>query len=200
MLYYRIINAIYARLFAIFLGFRFKKYGRKTSIIFPAGIEGAEHISLANNVYIGYKSYLAAKPLKEDLGCVLQIGAGTSIGRFNHIYATGQIIIGENVLTANNVYISDNLHGYGDPDVPIMQQPVIQKRSVEIGSGSWLGHGVCVIGVKIGRHCVVGANSVVTHDIPDHCVVVGVPAKIIRRYDHASRHWRATLDDGTFVE
>ncbi|WP_289818532.1 DapH/DapD/GlmU-related protein, partial [uncultured Duncaniella sp.] len=69
---------------------------------------------------------------------------------------------------------------------------------VRIGEGSWLGVGVSVLGANIGRHCVIGANAVVTKDIPDYCVAAGIPARIIKRYDFDSREWRKTTPDGHF--
>ena len=71
----------------------------------------------------------------------------------------------------------------------------VQKKQVEnviIGDGTWLGENVCVIGAKIGKNCVIGANSVVTKDIPDYCVAVGVPAKIIKRYCFENNKWIKT--------
>jgi acetyltransferase-like isoleucine patch superfamily enzyme len=117
------------------------------------------------------------------------IGDGSCIGNFNHIYATKSIVIGKNVLTADKVYISDNLHGYEDISLPILHQPIKQIGTVIIGDGSWLGENVCVIGAKIGVNCVIGANSVVTKDIPDYCVAVGSPAKIIKRYCFEKQEW-----------
>jgi acetyltransferase-like isoleucine patch superfamily enzyme len=73
-------------------------------------------------------------------------------------------------------------------------------RNIRIGEGSWLGEGVAVIGACIGRNCVVGANSVVTKDVPDYCVVAGAPARIIKRYDPASGLWRKTNPKGEFIE
>ncbi len=190
--------SLYVGLFRLVFGGRFKCFGRGTAVIFPAGVDGAQNIALGDDVYIAYKTYLAALPHTGHTDCLLQIGAGSCIGRFNHIYATQRVVLGTNVLTANNVYISDNLHGYRNPDVPIMHQPIVQNGVVEIGDGSWLGHNVCVLGVRVGRHCVIGANSVVTRDIPDHCVAVGAPAVIIRRYDPIDQVWRTTQPDGSF--
>ena len=62
-------------------------------------------------------------------------------------------------------------------------------RSVEVGDGSWLGENVCILSASVGRNSVIGANSVVTRDIPDFCVAVGAPALIIRHYNHKSRTW-----------
>ena len=68
-----------------------------------------------------------------------------------------------------------------------------------IGRDSWRGENVCVLGAKIGRHCVIGANSVVTKDIPDYCIAVGIPARIIKRYCFDSQTWRRTDEQGNFI-
>ncbi|MCC8088254.1 MAG: acyltransferase [Rikenellaceae bacterium] len=163
--------------------------GRSSVIISPLHLDGKENISIGDNVLVQYKTWLAARPLTGSDKCELKIGNGTVIGHFNHIYATQSIVIEENVLTADKVYISDNIHGYGDITVPILRQPVEQRGSVVIGSGSWLGENVCVIGASIGKNCVIGANSVVTRDIPDYCVAVGAPAKIIKKFNRNTGKW-----------
>jgi acetyltransferase-like isoleucine patch superfamily enzyme len=87
------------------------------------------------------------------------------------------------------VYITDQNHGYEDITIPISKQSQ-PERAVSIGDGSWLGHGSVVLpGVTIGQHVVIGANSVVTKDIPDFSVAVGVPAKVIRRFDESRQEW-----------
>lgn len=153
----------------------------------PLHIDCPKNIFLGN-ISIGYKVWLAANPLT-GAEAKLIIEDGCTIGNFNHIYATQSIILHKNVLTADKVYISDNLHGYEDITVPIQQQPIVQKGEVEIGEGSWLGENVCVLGSKIGRHCVIGANSVVTKDIPDYSIAVGAPAKVIKKYDFEQKKW-----------
>ena len=65
----------------------------------------------------------------------------------------------------------------------------MQKKPVIIGEGSWIGENVCIIGASVGKHCVIGANAVVTKDIPDYCVAVGTPAKIIKKYDTKIKKW-----------
>lgn len=168
---------------------RFKLYGQKSYIYSPLSLDGMSNIIIGNNVVVAYKTWLAALPLTGENECSLEIRDGATIGHFNHIYATKKIIIEENVLTADRVYISDNLHGYSDIYTPIKNQPIIQNGEVVIGEGSWLGENVCVLGVKIGKHCVIGANSVVTKDIPDYSVAVGIPAKVIKRYDTEIGKW-----------
>ena len=167
---------------------QFKKFAWSSNIKCPLKINGAKRISIGSRCQINYRTWLAAMPLT-GTECELIIEDGCIIGHFNHIYATGFIILHKNVLTADKVYISDNSHEYKDVSKPIMFQSVIQKGSVEIGEGSWLGENVCVLGANIGKHCVIGANSVVTKDIPDYSVAVGIPAKIVKTYDFNIKKW-----------
>ena len=119
----------------------------------------------------------------------LEIGDDTMIGYHSHVMAVGHLRIGKHVLIADKVYISDNLHGFEDVDRPIMQQPLVH-RPVTIEDEVWIGENACVLpGVTIGRHSVIGSNSVVTKDIPPYSVAAGVPAKVIRQYDAGSRQW-----------
>lgn len=196
-----IVSRVYLVLKSLFYWkLRFADFGIKSIIKSPLQLDGAKRIHIGNSVYIGHQTWLAANPMTHCDDCKLVIEHGSTIGHFNHIYATGTIIIENNVLTADKVYISDNLHGYEDVNTPIKQQPIIQKSKVIIGSGSWIGENVCVICSSIGKNCVVGANSVVTHDIPDYCVAVGIPARIIKRYNFNSQKWEKTDKDGNFIK
>lgn len=166
-----------------------RQFGWRSIISHPLRIDGAKNISIGNGCSIQYKTWLAAMPYTGE-NPKLIIEDGCRIGNFNHIYATKSVILHKDVLTADKVYISDNLHRYEDIDVPILKQPILQHGEVEIGEGSWLGENVCVLGAKIGKHCVIGANSVVTRDIPDFSIAVGVPAKVIKKYDFDSNQWK----------
>lgn len=177
-----------------------KSLGSRSKILSPLKISGPSNISIGNRVNIEYKTWLAAVAHTNSATCNLIIEDGTSIGHFNHIYATSMIHIGKNVLTADRVYISDNLHSYKNIDLPIKDQPIQQIQEVKIGDGAWLGENVCVIGACIGKGCVVGANSVVTKNIPDYCVAVGAPAKIIKRYNFELNEWLKTAPDGSFID
>jgi acetyltransferase-like isoleucine patch superfamily enzyme len=107
---------------------------------------------------------------------VVSIGDRCLIGRGSGIVGHLEIVIGDDVWTGHFVYITDQNHGYADPTEPISRQTQ-PERPVHIGSGSWLGHGTVVLpGANIGEHVVVGANSVVTGDIPSFSVAVGAPA------------------------
>lgn len=169
----------------------FGRFGFRSIVHKPLRLDGKKRIFIGYGCNVGYKSWLAAMPLTGNLP-ELVIEDGCAIGNFNHIYATKSVILHKNVLTADKVYISDNLHGYDDVETPIQKQKIIQNRTVEIGEGSWIGENVCVLGAKIGKHCVIGANSVVNKDIPDYCVAVGAPAKVIKRYDCDTNTWQKT--------
>lgn len=185
-----IVNKIIAMLYAIFLyPVQFKHFGKKSRIIAPLRLNGKKNIDIGSKTYIAYNTWLASVAITGEKESILKIGNGCAIGHFNHIYATKSIIIEDYVLTADKVFIADSLHGYENPFMPVIQQPVKQISTVIIGEGSWLGENVCVIGAKIGKHCVIGANSVVTKNIPDYSVAVGTPAKIIKQYNFETKQW-----------
>ncbi len=161
-------------------------------------LEGAKNIHIGARAYINSRGWLACLPLTGDAQCSLRIGEGTYVGRFCHFYATSRIEIGKKVLIADKVYLSDNLHGYKDIRVAVIDQPVEQLAPVIIKDGAWLGENVCVVGASVGINSVIGANSVVTRDIPDYCVAAGAPAIIIKRYDHDKKEWRKTDAAGNF--
>lgn len=109
----------------------------------------------------------------------LRIGSGTHIYDGVHINCASSVEIGEKVLIAPNAFITDCTHCFGDRAVAIIDQPVRVTGPVKIGRGAWIGRGAAVIGpVTLGVNCVVGANAVVTHDVPDYGVVSGVPARL----------------------
>lgn len=168
---------------------RFKRFGKKSRIESPLLIEGAGNIEVGERVCIKPKTWLACLPLTGEKNPIISIGNGSVIGHFNHIYATKSIVIEDYVLTADKVYISDNLHSYEDINTPIIGQAIKQLSPIIIGEGSWLGENVAVIGASIGKHCVIGANAVVTKDIPDYSVAVGIPAKVIKRYNLETKKW-----------
>lgn len=168
------------------------KYG---NISWHTTLEKQLRVTCKRNIFLAPYStikkycWLAAEPLTGADTCRLVINKGCSVGDFAHIYATKEIVLEKDVLLANFVYISDNVHGFENINLPIIKQQVIQRNTVRIGEGSWLGEHVCVIGANIGKHCIIGANSVVTHDIPDYCVAVGAPARVIKRYNFETKQW-----------
>lgn len=166
----------------------FKLAGRGAFLYRPFRVDGSAGIELGAHTAIQCGGWLYCRGV-DGIPSFLTIGSGCVFGYNNHITAVRHVVIGDNVLTANNVYISDNLHEYEDPLTPIMHQPVRFKRDVVVGDGCWIGENACIIGARIGKNCVIGANAVVTHDIPDYSVAVGVPAVVIRHFDPQSRKW-----------
>ena len=113
---------------------------------------------------------------------VVSIGSRCLIGRGSHIVGHWEIVIGDDIQTGPYVYITDQNHSYDDPVEPIGRQwPT--EAPVRIGSGSWLGANAVILpGAQIGEHVVVAAGAVVRGEVPDRCVVAGVPARIVRRW------------------
>ncbi|HEY3735482.1 MAG TPA: acyltransferase [Streptosporangiaceae bacterium] len=167
-------------------GRRFARFGPGAMMAFPAGaIYGERWIVVGEDTLIGMHVTLSAGMIPgQDLGPepVLRIGDRCVIGRGSHIVAHQSIDIGDDVYTGPYVYITDQNHGYADPEVPIGRQ-CPSNLAVAIGPGTWLGAGAIILpGATIGRNVVVAAGSVVRGHVPDHCVVAGVPAKIVREY------------------
>ena len=178
-------------------GKAFRRFGRGSIMAFPPGsVFGEDGIEIGEDTLIGQQVSLSAGALPgQDLLqlTVLAIGDRCVIGRGSHIVAHESVEIGDDVWTGPYVYITDQNHGYEDPDTPIGRQfPV--NRPVRIGSGSWLGAGAIVLpGASIGRNVVVAAGSVVRGTVPDHCVVAGVPARIVREYTVAG--WQPSREE-----
>ena len=167
-------------------GKKFGKFGAGSIILFPTTtIFNENYIHIGNDTMIGEHVALSAgmMPGQKCLtNPVVKIGDRCLIGRGSGIVGHLSIDIGDDVWTGHHVYITDQSHGYADISRPISQQSQ-PESAVSIGEGSWLGHGVVVLpGAKIGKHVAVGANSVVTGELPDYCVAVGSPARIIKQY------------------
>jgi acetyltransferase-like isoleucine patch superfamily enzyme len=174
--------------------------GRGSFLFRPFRIDGADGIEIGQKTILQRGSWLYCRGVDEARAS-LKLGKGCVFGYNNHIESVRDVVIGDYVLTANNVYISDNLHSYEDISTPVMHQPVRFKKAVSIGDGCWIGENACIIGAHIGKNCVIGANAVVTSDIPDYSVAVGVPAVVIRQFEPQSQKWvtkkssRTALDD-----
>lgn len=188
---YRVVRLPFRLVIIAFNKMRFASFGHSSSIQSPLRIDGGRNIVIGDNVTVQYKTWLGALPLTGAENAELIIEDGSIIGNFNHLFATKRIIIHKKVLTADKVFISDNLHEFKDVNTPILDQAIVQNGTVEIGEGSWLGENVCVLGVNVGKHCVIGANSVVTKNIPDYCVAVGAPARVIKKYNEEKNVWES---------
>ena len=111
----------------------------------------------------------------------VRIGEGCFLNIGTMVACQNEVTIGDHVMFANGCFVSDASHRFDRTDVPITWQGFTSKGPTRIGSNVWLGaHTVVTTGVTIGDHCVIGANSVVTRDIPDGMIAAGSPAKVIR--------------------
>ena len=170
---------------------RFGAFGSGSCIAFPPGtVFGERWIHIGAGTMVGPYVTLSAGMVPGQAMLtdpVLRIGDRCRIGRGSHLVAHFSVDIGDDVHTGPYVYITDQNHGYEDPSTPIgLQWP--HDDGVHIGSGTWLGTGAIILpGACIGDQVVVAAGSVVLGEVPDRCVVAGVPARIVRRY---------TQDDG----
>ena len=168
---------------------KFARFGERVSIRKPICLRGMQYMEIGDGVVVKEQGWLEANPIDGNGGCRLSIGRGTSIGYFCHIYAVRHVEIAQDVLIGSGVYIADCTHGYRDVSRPVIDQPAEALNPVAIGEGSWIGQHAAILGVRIGKHCVVGAHAVVLDDVPDYCVVAGVPARIIKRYDFEREEW-----------
>jgi acetyltransferase-like isoleucine patch superfamily enzyme len=181
------------------MGRRFAAFGDGSIIAFPPGDSyNEQHIALGRDTTIAAHVSLSVGlgpglPLFEGaVSPVLRIGDRCSIGRGSHLVAHRSLVVGDDVITGPHVYLTDQNHVYADPERPVREQwPT--SEGVEIGRGSWLGVG-CVIlpGTRLGRNTVVAAGAVVQGTFPDHAVLAGIPAKVVRSLD-ASGSWAPPL-------
>jgi acetyltransferase-like isoleucine patch superfamily enzyme len=117
----------------------------------------------------------------------IEIGRGCFLNRGTMLAALERIEIGDHVMFANNCFVGDSDHRYDDPNRPITEQGFVPRGPVRIGSNCWFGVG-CVVtgGVQIGDRSVIGANSVVTKDIPPGVIAAGIPARVVRAIEFES--------------
>ncbi|MEV3859973.1 acyltransferase [Streptomyces sp. NPDC050095] len=177
-------------------GHRFGAIGPGTKLAFPQGtVFGEPWIRLGEHCIIGEQVTLTAGMMPDlDLGSepILTIGDGVVIGRGSHVIADTTVRIGRDVYMGPYVYITSTNHSYDDPHQPIGKQWP-RMEPVEIGPGCWIGTGAVILpGARIGRNVVVAAGAVVRGEVPDHAVVAGAPARVVRTWD-AQAGWQPPL-------
>jgi acetyltransferase-like isoleucine patch superfamily enzyme len=116
----------------------------------------------------------------------VRIGEGTFLNIGVMVAAVALVEIGSHCMLANGCFVTDGSHRFDDPQAPVPWQGFTTKGPTRIGDNVWLGANVVVTsGVTIGERCVVGANSVVTQDIPPFSIAAGAPAKVLRAVTYA---------------
>lgn len=187
---YHFIEIIRWRAISFYSGWRMRKFKRisvNCSFGFGAFIVGEKYISIGDNVIFDRDLQLTASPFLPQNEPQLIIGDNCIFGKENHITCVNSIIIGKNLRTGNNVLITDNSHGnpsnkeemYLSPEL----RPIHSNGGIHIGDNVWIGSKATILpGCNIGDGAIIGANAVVTKDIPPYSIAVGVPAKIISHF------------------
>ncbi len=169
-------------------------FGQRAALMAPQGvIYNERYLSIGDETLIGPNVCLTAGINGDQIMLAtptVTIGRRCVIGRGSHIVGHWSIELGDEIQTGPYVYITDQNHAYEDLDVPVgWQTPT--EGAVKIGSGSWLGANVVILpGTTLGRNTTVAAGAVVRGSFPDHVVLGGVPAKVLRHYDE-SEGWVA---------
>lgn len=184
---------IHTRLFTLLISNAFREFGAGSRIDPPFRFSGLNWISLSEDVMVNGDCWMQVVPgYADDNTAKLVIKSHAGIGMGAHISAARQVVIEEYVLLGRNVYISDHAHAYENIALPISQQGINRIAPVTIGRETWLGENVVVLpGVTIGKHCVIGANSVVNRSIPAFSVAVGSPARVIKQYNSNTGRWES---------
>ena len=163
---------------------------------FPIDIRGKKFMDFGRKLTTGYYCRLEAYPIGNNNSKVLKFGDNVQINDFVHIAAAKNVEIGNNVLIASKIFISDICHGeYAD--IENMSDPnehpnnrKLSAKPVIIHDDVWIGEMVSILpGVEIGKGSIIGANSVVTKSIPEYSIAAGNPAKVIKQYNFNKKQW-----------
>ena len=174
------IWAIRAVIYKLF----FKHIGNMSYIGKPCFIEGCKRIS------IGKKTRIFPGIRMEAIGTgEISIGNNCAIEQNVHITSGGKLVIGDDVTILGNTCITNIDHDYKNINKTVLEQNNIVSHTL-IGNGCFIGYGSIIqAGTQLGKHCIVGANSVIRGRFPDYCVIVGSPGKIVKRYTSDCKDW-----------
>ena len=171
-------------------------YPNARIIRFPIDIRNKKNIDLGRNLTTGIGCRIECFPISDACEVVLKFGENVQMNDYVHITAAKSVEIGDNVLMASKIYISDCSHGsyLGDSnDSNPFTSPIARPLSVKpvkIENNVWLGEFVSVLpGVTIGQGTIVGANSVVSKSLPPNVIAVGSPAKPIKKFNFETNQW-----------
>jgi acetyltransferase-like isoleucine patch superfamily enzyme len=187
------LNFLMARIFTLLSRKAFGAFGKGSLLYFPNYYANTGRIFIGNDVILMARCWIMT--ISEWKGRVyngeIHIGDRTVITSNIQISACSRVSIGNGSTIGQGSAIVDHLHDYGVLNEPIVHAPITEGRPVDIGDEVFIGVN-CIIapGVSIGRHCFIGANSVVIDDLPAYSMATGNPAKIIRHFDPESGKWQ----------
>lgn len=173
---------------ALFFKFRFGRCGNFSYIGKTINISNnAKNIYIGNKVriYPGLRAEIIDSEGKITIGNDVSIGQNLQITSYK-----GNLRIGNQVTIAGNVLISNNDHTYYELNSNVIKQPLVYKKT-SVGDGCFIGYSAVILaGVQLGKHCVVGANSVVkAGKYDDYSVLAGAPARVVKRYNEQTDEW-----------
>lgn len=145
-----------------------------------------EFISICDGSVIGCRALVCAHPSSKSKQPLIEIGQNCNIGDDCNIQCCNHIKFGNGVRLGRKVMINDTSHGEfvrEQLDIQPNLRPLVSKGPIIIDDNVWIGEMVCILGnVHIGKGSVIGAGTVVTKDIPEYSLAVGVPAKVIKTF------------------
>ncbi|MDB5005916.1 MAG: lacA 3 [Mucilaginibacter sp.] len=183
LIYHYVLTTIFYKPFL-------KKVGKKFIIVDPIWFT-PKYLTVGNNVTIRNNARIEGvfKYGVENYSPEIIIGNDVKIQQNLHLTCASIITIGNNTAIAANVTITDIDHGYEDITLPPEKQP-LKITPVNIGADCKIyNNAVLLPGTILGKHVIVGANSVVKGQFPDFCLIAGIPAKIIKYYNYEINQW-----------
>lgn len=172
----------------------FNKFSFPSHIGVPIFTLGLKRVSVGKRVRI-----FPGVRIETHQNGTIVFNQGVSIGQNFHITSAGNLVIGSDTTISGNVFITNIDHEYGEIGKHILDQPMIVKETT-IGKNCFIGYGVAIqAGTVLGDQCVVGASSVVRGHYPDYSVIVGIPARVVKRFNVETKNWEKTNPDGSFI-
>ena len=188
----------------VFFRFYQTKFKSSSGLYLGRGffVTGKRNISLGSNFRagVGLRLEAIADYGEQGFSPSIKIGKNVTFNDYVHIGCVDNIEIGNNVLLASKIFISDHNHGcYSDSEISQHQSPevppserVLGHVPVRIEDNVWIGEFVSVLpGSFIGRGSIIGANAVVNGYIPEYSIAVGNPARVVKSYDHIKKRWQS---------
>ena len=190
------------KIFWILRGLIYKPFFGKFA--FPSYIGKPIFIGNFKRIFIGkrVRIFPGARIEVIDKNSSIVFEDNISIGQNLHIISGGgqELKIGRDTTFSANVFVTNIDHQYDEINKHILEQPLASAKT-QIGENCFIGYGAVIqAGTILGKQCIVGANAVVRGHFPDYCVIVGVPARIVKRYDDKSGVWKKTDKDGSFID
>lgn len=166
--------------------FQYGHVGKHSYIGKVLFVQRKKNFFVGNNVriYPGMRAELTKESAE------IHIGDNVSIGQNFHVVSySGKLFIGKDTTISGNVFITNVNHNYRQIGIHVLNQDMLEEPTV-IGENCFIGYGAVIMpGTTLGRQCIVGANAVVSGVYPDYSVIVGVPGRIIKKYDATQRDW-----------